>query len=70
MEDFVPPVDHHNTTGQFEPSVHGFNGSILTTLPGFPSALDPRILATTAEDPLEFPFNLDMNSGNPIGVGE
>ena len=31
--------------------------------------LDPRVLQTTAELADEFPFNLDMNSGNPLGVG-
>ena len=31
--------------------------------------LDSRVLQTTSELADEFPFNLDMNSGNPLGVG-
>ncbi|KAI0055436.1 aryl-alcohol oxidase-like protein [Artomyces pyxidatus] len=68
-ENLTDPVDHHNTTGQFNPVVHGHSGPVLTTLPGFPSALDPRILAVTQSNPAQFPFNLDANSGNTIGVG-
>lgn len=59
----------HNTTGQFEPSVHGFNGPLLTSLPGFPADIDGRVTNTTVVLKDEFPFNIDMNSGNPLGVG-
>lgn len=59
----------HNTTGQFEPSVHGFNGPLLTSLPGFPTDIDGRVTNTTVILEDEFPFNIDMNSGNPLGVG-
>ncbi|OBZ77604.1 Pyranose dehydrogenase [Grifola frondosa] len=52
-ETLVPPTDHHNTTGEVNPSVHGTNGPIQTTL----------------ELPEAFPYNLDMNSGKPLGVG-
>ncbi|KAJ7049707.1 GMC oxidoreductase-domain-containing protein, partial [Mycena amicta] len=31
-ERFTPPADHHNTTGQFNPAVHGFNGINSVTL--------------------------------------
>jgi hypothetical protein len=31
---FVPPVDGHQTTGKFIPSLHGFNGVISGSLPG------------------------------------
>ncbi|KAF8874753.1 hypothetical protein BD779DRAFT_1613535 [Infundibulicybe gibba] len=53
-EKWSTPADHHNTTGQFDPSVHGFNGINSVSLIGLPQ---------------EFPFNLDMNSGNPLGLG-
>jgi hypothetical protein len=68
-EKFVPPADGHNTTGQFSPSVHGFTGAVSVSLPGFPTALDNRVMATTRELSAEFPFNLDMNGGSPLGVG-
>ncbi|KAJ7878659.1 aryl alcohol oxidase [Mycena leptocephala] len=44
-ERFSPPADHHNTTGQFNPAVHGFRGIN------------------------SYPFNLDTNSGYPLGIG-
>ncbi|KAJ7141349.1 alcohol oxidase [Mycena epipterygia] len=68
MEKFVPPSDGHNATGQFNPSVHGFTGINSVSLNGFPSPIDSRIIATTTQLK-EFPFNLDMNSGSPLGIG-
>ncbi|KAI0043720.1 GMC oxidoreductase [Auriscalpium vulgare] len=67
-EGFVDPVDNHDITGQYNASAHGRNGPVRTTLPGFPSALDPRVLATTQADPARFPFNLDTNDGDTIGL--
>ena len=69
LETFTPPRDGHNTTGQFDPSVHGFSGPLLTTLPGFPVDTDPRVFNTTQVDSEQFPFNVDMNDGNTIGIG-
>ncbi|KAF9460997.1 aryl-alcohol oxidase [Collybia nuda] len=60
-EKFTPPADHHNTRGQFNPSVHGFDG--------INSPIDRRVIQTTMELPHEFPFNLDTNSGHQLGVG-
>ncbi|PBK94153.1 pyranose dehydrogenase [Armillaria gallica] len=68
-ERFVPPADHHNITGQFDPAVHGFKGVTYVSLPGYPRATDERVLQTTAELPSEFPFNLDYNSGYQLGIG-
>ncbi|KAJ6588648.1 alcohol oxidase [Mycena capillaripes] len=67
-ERFSPPVDHHNTTGQFNPAVHGFDGINSVTLSGSPSPIDSRVIGTTTELS-EFPFNLDMNSGYHLGIG-
>ncbi|KAJ6629541.1 aryl-alcohol-oxidase from pleurotus Eryingii [Mycena sp. CBHHK59/15] len=41
-ERFSPPADHHDTTGQFNPAVHGFDGINTTTkeLSEFPFNLD------------------------------
>ncbi len=55
--------------GQLDTSVHGTAGPLLTSLPGNASVLDSLVLKTTTEL-AEFPFNLDMNSGNPLGIGE
>lgn len=32
--------------------------------------MDSRVMETTQALPDEFPFNVDMNSGNPLGIGE
>ena len=55
-------------TGQFEPSVHGFDGVIGVSVPNAPRAIDGRIIQTTQELE-EFPFAPDMNSGDHLGVG-
>ncbi|KAK0470383.1 aryl-alcohol oxidase precursor [Desarmillaria tabescens] len=68
-ERFVAPADHHNTTGQFDPKVHGFNGITFVSLPGYPRATDERVIQTTADLSSQFPFNLDYNSGYQLGIG-
>ncbi|OCH93208.1 alcohol oxidase [Obba rivulosa] len=68
-ESLVASTDRHNTTGEVDPSVHGHTGPIQVSLGGFPTEIDQRIIDTTEQFPQEFPFNLDMNSGTPLGVG-
>jgi len=67
---WTTPADHHNTTGQFDPAVHGFNGINAVSLPGYIFPLDQRVIQATREMPGEFPFVKDMNSGNHLGIGE
>ena len=66
-EKHVPPNDGHNETGEYIPSLHGTNGPLLTSLPGFSTDIDQRVLNVTTELK-EFPYNPDYNSGNPLGV--
>ncbi|KAH9475797.1 Pyranose dehydrogenase 1 [Psilocybe cubensis] len=68
-EAWTPPADMHNTQGQFNPAVHSTTGINSVSLSGFPRPIDSRVIATTQQLD-EFPFNLDMNSGNPLGIGE
>ncbi|KAK0473382.1 aryl-alcohol-oxidase from pleurotus Eryingii [Armillaria novae-zelandiae] len=68
-ERFVAPADHHNTSGQFDPAVHGFDGINFVSLPGYPRGIDSRVIQVTKELPREFPFNLDYNSGYQLGIG-
>ncbi|KAJ7242995.1 aryl-alcohol oxidase [Mycena rebaudengoi] len=68
-EKWVEPADHHNTTGQFDPSVHSTTGINSVSLPGFQWPMFPRVIETTKEMPDDFPFLLDMNAGTPLGVG-
>ena len=65
----VPPADGHNTTGQVDPAAHG-NGELPVSLPGFPLDLDGRVNATTTAPGSNFPFNLDANSGDTIGISK
>ncbi|KAL4264950.1 GMC oxidoreductase family protein [Pleurotus pulmonarius] len=65
---FVASADGHNTSGQFDPAWHG-NGPLRISAPGFPTVMDSRVMETTQIMSDEFPFNVDMNSGNPLGVG-
>lgn len=69
-EKFVPPVDGHNTTGQFIPSLHGFHGVTSVSLPGGNYSIDQRVIAATKQLP-EWPFNEDMSGGDHslLGIG-
>ncbi|KAF7356033.1 Aryl-alcohol-oxidase from pleurotus Eryingii [Mycena venus] len=67
-EHWTPPVDNHNQTGQFNPTVHGFHGINAVSLSGFLFPIDGMIQQVTQELSDEFPFNLDYNSGSPLGV--
>ncbi|KAF8645738.1 hypothetical protein AX16_007606 [Volvariella volvacea WC 439] len=68
-EKLTPPADQHNTTGQFNPAVHSTSGVVGVSLPGFPQSVDNRVVQATQQMPDEFPFKLDMNSGNHLGIG-
>ncbi|KAK1232186.1 hypothetical protein PQX77_004698 [Marasmius sp. AFHP31] len=61
----TPPQDGHDTTGQVIPAAHD-NGEVLTSLPGFPTDLDP-IVTDTAKALGK--YNRDFNAGDMIGFG-
>ncbi|KAI0040462.1 GMC oxidoreductase [Auriscalpium vulgare] len=67
VEQLLPPPDGHNTAGQIDPSVHGRAGP-LGVVVGSSLPIDDMVINVTKQLP-EFPFNLDMNSGKPIGLG-
>ncbi|KAJ7881410.1 aryl-alcohol-oxidase from pleurotus Eryingii [Mycena leptocephala] len=58
-EQFHPPTGQ-NTSEQFDPAVMSA---------GFPRDTDARVFETTSDLNHEFPFNIDMNSGTPLGIG-
>ncbi|RDX53362.1 alcohol oxidase [Lentinus brumalis] len=68
LDRMTVPTDRHNTSGQFDPSVH-HNGTVPISVAGFPLPIDSRVINTTAQLPDQFPFNLDYNSGDTIGIG-
>ncbi|KAF8259325.1 alcohol oxidase [Lactarius quietus] len=67
VESLVPSPDGHNTTGEINPAIHGSKGPVKFSVQDR-TALDSRIFNTTMQL-AEFPFNEDMNSGDPIGMG-
>ncbi|KAF9456068.1 alcohol oxidase [Collybia nuda] len=68
-ERWTAPVDNHDTTGQFTPSVHGYSGEVGVSLSGSPSAIDSQVITASSQLGGPFKFNQDMNSGNEIGLG-
>jgi hypothetical protein len=50
--------------------VHSTDGINSVSLSGFQWPIfQEHVIKTTRELPEEFPFNLDFNSGEPLGVG-
>ncbi|PPQ82598.1 hypothetical protein CVT25_007112 [Psilocybe cyanescens] len=68
-ERWSPPADRHDTHGQFDPSAHGYNGMMFTSLPGNPNTIDDMVLKVPSQLPDQFPFLLDLNAGRPLGLG-
>ncbi|KAH8987297.1 aryl-alcohol-oxidase from pleurotus Eryingii, partial [Lactarius akahatsu] len=67
VETLVAPPDGHDTTGEINLAIHCSNGPVKISVQDT-TALDSRIFNTTTQL-AEFPFNEDMNSGNPLGIG-
>ncbi|KAI0047950.1 GMC oxidoreductase [Auriscalpium vulgare] len=68
LETWVSPTDGHDTTGQYEPEVHGASGPILISLPNYVTPFNKKIFE--AVDEVDgFDYNKDLNSGSPLGVG-
>ncbi|KAJ7753944.1 aryl-alcohol oxidase [Mycena maculata] len=69
-EKWTPPADNHDTRGEFDPAVHGTDGINSVSLSGSRWPIfENQVIQTTRQFPEEFPFNLDYNSGEPLGVG-
>ncbi|PIL23707.1 hypothetical protein GSI_13456 [Ganoderma sinense ZZ0214-1] len=69
IEHVVPPVDHHNTTDEIDIGIHGTRGPVNITTANAPYPIDPHVNATSQELGNQYPYNRDMNSGNPLGIG-
>ncbi|KAF9075441.1 aryl-alcohol oxidase [Rhodocollybia butyracea] len=68
-ERWTTPADHHNTTGQYDPAIHSLTGINAVSLAGFPQSINENIIQASTELGGIFDFNLDMNSGTPLGLG-
>lgn len=69
-ERFTQPSDRHNTSGQFDPTVHGFAGLNSVSLPGAATGIDDIFSVAINELGGDFAFTADSNTGNPLGFGE
>ncbi|KAF9447313.1 GMC oxidoreductase [Macrolepiota fuliginosa MF-IS2] len=62
-------TDNHDVKGEFDPTVHSTKGKVAVTPP---NDLNPAVDAATLQAGNElggdFQFNLDMNSGKPLGL--
>ncbi|KAF7314359.1 hypothetical protein MKEN_00908500 [Mycena kentingensis (nom. inval.)] len=68
-EKWTPPLDNHDTSEQFNPAFHSTHGKVQVGLSSFAWPLGPRVINATKELAEDFPFNLDTNSGRPLGIG-
>ncbi|KAL0571185.1 hypothetical protein V5O48_010777 [Marasmius crinis-equi] len=70
-ERFTPPSDGHDTAGEIDPSVHGFNGINSVSVSGFRNQVDTRVIRASKSmgNDSDYRFVLDYNSGNQLGVG-
>ncbi|KAI0085562.1 aryl-alcohol oxidase-like protein [Irpex rosettiformis] len=69
LEHLVPPIDRRDISDEVDIRVHGLHGPVHASVPAFLVSTDDRVISTTQQLPDEFPFNRDMNSGDPIGIG-
>ncbi|KAJ3739815.1 alcohol oxidase [Lentinula detonsa] len=65
-ETFTSPVDGHNTSGQYDPALHGTQGPLQVTVGGYSQSLDQLVMGRLDE---QFPFIEDYDDGEPIGFG-
>lgn len=57
---------------KIDPRIHGTSGPVEISVQGFRADLDSRACSRVlkaARLTRDFPFNMDMNSGNPLGIG-
>ncbi|KAF5328019.1 hypothetical protein D9758_018027 [Tetrapyrgos nigripes] len=67
-ENFTQPSDFHNISGQFDPTVHGFDGISSVTLASYVHKFDNLVIQSSLLRDAEIPFKLDPNDGNNIGL--
>ncbi|KAF7777702.1 CAZyme family AA3 [Agaricus bisporus var. burnettii] len=69
-ERFVQPTDGRNITGDFDPSIHGYDGMTQISVPNHLQKLfDMRCFEAADELRGNFEFTLDMNNGTLLGTG-
>jgi hypothetical protein len=66
-ERWVQPADNRSVTDEFNSSVHGFNGPIPVSQPGFLTPVEPLFKTASGQLP-GYPWILDLNAGVPVGL--
>lgn len=68
IEQLTPSTDGHDISGQIDISAHGTDGPLAISLPNYSLHVDNLIERAAHEMPDQFPFNKDLNTGNPLGI--
>ena len=69
-EKWLPPTGGRSVEGQFNPTLHGYDGNVRVSLPWSESTEHDRRAIKNAEHQKEFPYTPDANGGVPNGVSE
>ena len=66
----MEPLDGHNTTDQFIPSLHSYSGTLDVSLYVAAQDIDGRVISTT-QQLKEFPYNEDISGidNDLLGIG-
>jgi choline dehydrogenase len=70
LENLVPDSENQTTNGHIDPAVHGYNGTLPVAADYTIVEFNEKILEASRELSEEFPFKLDMNDGEPIGISK
>ncbi|KAJ2927308.1 hypothetical protein H1R20_g9787, partial [Candolleomyces eurysporus] len=68
-ERWINPANNHDTTGEYDPRFHSTRGLTYVTAPNSPQAIDPKVIQASRELGGEFKYNIDINSGDELGIG-
>ncbi|KAG2004437.1 aryl-alcohol oxidase [Coprinopsis cinerea AmutBmut pab1-1] len=68
-ERWVKPNRDVDITGMYDPKVHNTKGMTFVSLTNFPDDSDAKIRQAADEIGGDFGWNVDYNSGDPLGVG-
>ncbi len=63
-------ADGLSTEGRYEVTSALQEGILPVSLTGYPAPIEPLVVETAKQVPEFGPYNLNMNSGDPIGMGE
>ncbi|EAU85704.2 pyranose dehydrogenase [Coprinopsis cinerea okayama7 len=68
-EKWAVSADGHDTTGQYDPKVHGTDGMVSVSVVGAPQTVDAKVIQASKELGGDYAYVLDMNDGNQLGIG-